>query len=91
MLIQEAGPMNLLRTLAILFLIYYGFKILARLFAPLLMKKMMDKMQQKANQFNNQQAQPDVREGETIIDKKPQKNKQSNDNVGEYVDYEEVD
>ena len=91
MLIQEAGPMNLLRTIFILILIYYGVKFLARLFAPFLMKKMMHKMQEKASQFNNQQSQADVKEGETIIDKKPQSNKQSNDSVGEYVDFEEVE
>ncbi len=88
---QEAGPMNLLRTLAILFLIYYGLKFLARLFAPLLIKKMMNKMQDKASQFNNQQTKPDIKEGETIIDKKPHNNQHSNDSVGEYVDYEEID
>ena len=92
MLIQEAGILNLLRTIAIILLIYYGLKFLAKLFAPLLMKKMMDTMQEKASQFNNQQApQPDVKEGETIIDKKPKTHQQSNDSVGEYVDYEEID
>lgn len=40
-----------------------------------------------------QQVKPDpkVKEGTTIIDKKPQDKTIVNDNVGEYVDYEEVD
>ena len=31
------------------------------------------------------------KEGETVIDKMPNQNKQSNSDVGEYVDYEEID
>lgn len=91
---QEAGPMNVLRTIIIIVLIYYVFKFLAKLFAPYLMKKMVNKMQEKAqNQFNNRQQQQtsNVREGETVIDKKPLRTNQSNNSVGEYVDYEEVD
>jgi hypothetical protein len=86
--------MGLLRTIAIILLVYYGFKFLAKLFAPYLMKRMVNKMQEKAqNQFNNQQQQQksNVKEGETVIDKKPVKSNQSNNSVGEYVDYEEVD
>jgi len=56
------------------------------------MKKMVHKMQEKAqNQQQSQQQKSNVREGETIIDKKPLKTNQSNNSVGEYVDYEEVD
>jgi len=89
---QEAGPMNFLRTIAIFLLVYYVFKFLAKLFAPYLMKKAMHKMQQKAEQFNNQQ-QPNsnVKDGETIIDKKPTTNRQSKNSVGEYVDYEDIE
>jgi len=89
---QEAGPMSFIRTIIIIVLIYYIFKFLAKLFAPYLMKKMVHKMQEKAqNQQQNRQQNPNVKEGETIIDKKPLKTNQSNNSVGEYVDYEEVD
>ncbi len=89
---QEAGPMNLLRTLLIIVLVYYGFKFLARIFAPFLMKKMAKKMQEKAEQFKNQHhTQSEVKEGETIIDKAPMKNRQSKNTVGDYVDFEEID
>ena len=90
---QQAGPMSFLRTIAIILLIYYVFKFLTKLFAPYLMKKMVHKMQEKAqNQYSNQQQyqQPKTKEGETIIDKAP-KTSNSNNSVGEYVDYEEVD
>ena len=89
---QQAGPMNFFRTIIVILLIYYIFKFLAKLFAPYLMKKMVSKMQEKAqNQHQNQHQQANVKEGETIIDKKPVKSTQSNNSVGEYVDYEEVD
>lgn len=83
--------MALLRTIAIILLVYYAFRFLARLFAPFLMKKMVSKMQQKAQQQYNHQQTTSAKEGETVIDKKPQKQKQSNDSVGEYVDFEEID
>ena len=89
---QQAGPMNLMRTILIIVLIYYILKFLTKLFAPYLMKKMVHKMQEKAQaQQRNHQHKPNVNEGDTMIDKKPKKSNQSNNSVGEYVDYEEVD
>ena len=89
---QEAGPMSFFRTILIILIIYYAFKFFAKLFAPYLMKKMVNKMQEKAqNQYKNQHQNPNVKEGETIIDKKPEGKSQSNSSVGEYVDYEDVD
>lgn len=82
--------MGLIKTLLIIGIIYYGFKFLARMFGPLLMKKAVDKMQQKANQNYNQQ-QDTVKEGETVIDKKPNSARRVNENVGDYVDFEEID
>lgn len=89
---QEAGPMNVLRTILIIVLIYYILKFLTKLFAPYLMKKMVDKMQEKAQgQQANRKQYSNVKEGETSIDRKPRESSQSNNSVGEYVDYEEVD
>ena len=83
--------MGLLRTIAIILLVYYVFKFLTKLFAPYLMKRMVNKMQQNAQNQQRNQQQPNVKEGETVIDRKPQNTNQSNNSVGEYVDYEEVD
>lgn len=89
---QEAGPMNFLRTILIIIVIYYILKFLTKLFAPYLMKKMVNKMQEKAQaQQASRKQYSNVKEGETIIDKKPRESNQSNNSVGEYVDYEEVD
>lgn len=90
--------MGLLRTILIILLFYFGFKILARLFAPLLVRFVAKKAEQKFGEqfggFQNptqQRAAQKQKEGETVIDKMPNQNKKSNDKVGEYVDYEEVD
>ena len=40
------------------------------------------------NSANQQQKH---KEGETVIDKMPNQNKNSNEKVGEYIDYEEID
>lgn len=81
-----------MKTLLIIAIIYFAIRFLSRLFAPYLMKKAVEKMQQKAEQqFGKQQQETTVKEGETIIDKKPTGTKQSNKDVGEYVDFEEVD
>lgn len=78
----------------ILFLIlgYYAFKWLARILLPFLMQKAVRNFEKKAReQQGYQPAQDHVKEGETVVDKKPVQRKESNNNVGEYVDFEEVD
>jgi hypothetical protein len=67
------------------------FKIIARYAFPFFIKRFMGKMEDKMrNQqgFDNQKDNVNI--GETVIDKKPQ-NKSSNNDVGEYVDYEDVE
>jgi len=84
--------MGLIKTILIIAFIYYAFKFLAKMFGPMLMKKAMHKMQQKAEQqFSGAKQEPIVKEGETVIDKKPNHDKKSNDNVGDYVEFEEID
>lgn len=83
--------MGLLRTIFFILLFYYGFKFLMRLFAPFLIKKATEKMQEKAQQQYGNQQQSTVKEGETVIDKAPRNQRQSKDDVGEYVDFEEID
>ncbi len=91
---QYASFVGFIRTILIIMLIWYGLKFLSRLFAPYLMRYVSKKAEQKfGQQFSQQQSrqQPQQKEGETTIDKTPKQNKASNKNVGEYVDYEEID
>ncbi|OUR90719.1 DUF4834 domain-containing protein [Flavobacteriales bacterium 34_180_T64] len=94
-MLQTASFMGFLRTILIILLIYYGVKILSRIFAPYLLRYMSKKMQERFGQQFNQQEQKTKgashKEGETVIDKVPQSDTSSNKNVGEYIDYEEID
>lgn len=83
--------MGLLRTIFIILIIVYGFKIISRYILPFFLKRFIKNVQNRANQQQQNQQQPDMKVGETVIDKKPQDTNQSNNSVGEYVDYEEVD
>jgi len=85
-----------LKFLLIILLIYFGVKILARLLGPFMLKYLSKKATERfGGQFRDfqnqkQQRQKPQNEGEITIDKMP-KNKSSNNSVGEYVDYEELD
>jgi len=93
--INEAGIAGLFKMILYILAFYYISKFLMKLFAPYLLKKAVDKVQKKAEQqFNNQQQQQqqnDVEIGKTVVDKKPENIQQSNNSVGEYVDFEEID
>lgn len=84
--------MGLLRTIFIIVLVYYIFKVLSRIFAPFLMKYAAKKAEERfGDRFKNQSKQePLKKEGEISIDKMPN-TKTSNKDVGDYVDYEEIE
>lgn len=89
-MLQYASVVGLFRTILIIGLIYFGVKILSRLFAPLIMKFFVKKVEQKFGNFQNKQKTQTQKEGEVTIDKMPNTNN-SNKNVGDYIDYEEID
>lgn len=94
-MLQQASVVGLVKMILILMLIYFGVKILARLFAPFLVKYVAKKAEQRFGdqfgQFNQRpQQETNKKEGEVSIDKIP-KTKTSNKNVGDYVDYEEIE
>ncbi|WP_066217949.1 DUF4834 family protein [Formosa haliotis] len=92
-MLQYASATGLMRTILIILLIWFGGKILLRMFAPVIMQFFVKKAEQKfGSQFNPNQQRPRQAppEGEVIIEKMP-KQETSNKNVGEYVDYEEID
>ncbi len=84
--------MGLLRTILILIIVYYVFKFFSRYIAPIFLKKVIDnaekKFREQQNQYQEQKTEGEI--GETIIDKKAPKTKVSNKEVGDYVDYEEI-
>jgi len=83
--------MGLLRTIAIIIIIYYAFKFIGKYIMPLFLRKVVSNVEKKMReQQENQYKQEAGNIGETIIDKKPRNTKESNKDVGDYVDYEEV-
>lgn len=82
--------MGLLKTLAILIIVYYAFKIVGRYIMPLFVNRMVKNVEKKFREQQQTKYETQGTVGETVIDKKPSKNKQSNTNVGDYVDFEEV-
>ncbi len=88
---QEASLQGVLKIILIIILVYYGLKVLTRLFGPLLLKYVTKKAGEKFEQQFNQYQQPQQStEGEVTIEKRTKKNS-SNKDVGEYIDYEEID
>lgn len=93
-MIQEASVTGLIRIILIIMLIYYGIKIVSRLLTPFLIKYVSKKAEERFGagfgpQANRSQ-EASKKEGEVTIDKMPNR-KSSNKQVGEYVDYEEID
>jgi len=90
---QEASITGFFKVILIILIVYYGLKIIGRFAFPLMMKKFMSKLERKfqEQQGQGQQRHTSTKVGETVIDKKPNSDKRTNDTVGEYVDYEDVD
>ncbi len=89
---QEASVQGFLRTILIILLVYYALKIIGRIVFPMFFKRFVGKFEERVRNQQQQQSQSKKHEvGETVIDRKPQSSKESNKEVGEYVDFEEVD
>ena len=83
--------MGLLRFLFWFFLISYILRVLGRYFFPILLKRYIKKKQSQFNQQFNQQDSPEEEEGEVSIKTNPKKSKTDMNDMGEYIDFEEVD
>ena len=87
-MLYEAGFVTLIRTILILFAIYYGFKLVVKFLLPIILKRFINKQTEKFN--GNSNSYSNQKEGEVHI-KSSQKQSSSGENLGEYVDYEELD
>ena len=86
--------MTFLKTILIVLLVYYGLKFIIRLVSPYIMRYVTKKAGQKfeqafgANPYNSPET---IKEGSVTIDKMPSSQKKTKVDLGDYVDYEEVD
>lgn len=81
---------NFLRTLFIIALIYFGIRIFTRYILPMLVDKGIKNMQQKMND-QQQYRKPRRPDGEVTIERDRMNPRNTQQNKGEYVDFEEVD
>jgi len=83
---QEASLGTLFEDILTLVVIYFAIRFLARLFLPVVAKKVVEKageqMRQQQEQYQNQNANY-----QTPKSDKPRETKK----VGEYIDYEEIE
>ncbi|QLG47126.1 DUF4834 family protein [Costertonia aggregata] len=87
--------MVLLKTILIILLVYYLFKILLKWFGPKLFsyaaKKTQERFKEQFEQFNQENQNTVHEDGDVIIDKKPRKKSNPTKKVGEYIDFEEIE
>ena len=89
---HEASFESILKTVLIILLIYFGFKIFIKWFGPLILKWFLKKMGQKfQQQFNGPGAPKTQKKGKVNIDSDIPKTSNSKKKVGEYIDFEEID
>jgi hypothetical protein len=84
-----------LKTLVIIFLSYFFLKYLGRILAPIILKRFANKMQyrfdQQFNQQNHNQQTSKQQEGKVTLEKTKTSTKTKSDNLGDYIDFEEVE
>jgi len=88
---QSASFLGVLNTIFIIMIIYYGLKFIGRFLIPIFFQKVARNVEQKVREQQGYSDYTSTKEGETTIDKKPNEQNKTNNNVGEYIDYEEVD
>ncbi len=92
---QDASFVGFIKTIIYIVAIFYIVKFLARLFLPVLVKKVVQKAgenfqkQQQNAQDNSWERKPN--NDEIIIDVSNAKKSRETKKVGDYVDYEEIE
>ncbi|MCH1547452.1 MAG: DUF4834 family protein [Flavobacteriaceae bacterium] len=82
--------MGLIKFLFWLMVFYYLSRFVGRLLAPFMISYIAKKAKTR-HAKSSRKSSFTKKPGEVSIDKMPKKNKASNNNVGDYIDYEEVE
>lgn len=86
--------MGLLRTIAIILLVYFALRLLSRWLAPKLFGFAAKKAQAHFEEMYGMGRPQEVNEesaGEVTVDKSTKKRKSDTDKVGEYIEFEEIE
>lgn len=93
--LQLASMPGFIRTILIIIAVYYGMKLLFRLLAPILMRKLVQKAEQNFRQASGQHYSDQQQQNQYQNPQKPTSSKSENPRstkkVGEYIDYEEIE
>ena len=79
-----------LRTLLLLIIFYYIFKFIGKYVMPYLLAKGINRMANQHQRRQNFAEQKKREEGKVTITSTAKNKKKASDDLGEYVDYEEV-
>jgi hypothetical protein len=88
-----AGPVNVIRTILIILLVYFGLRVLFRVVVPWVMKLLFKKVASRMEDQMNARREESVRNSDDVYIRKRQNQgrKSPKDfDGGEYVDFEEV-
>ncbi len=92
---QTASFIGLLETLFWIYVSYYIFKFLSKLFLPILVKKVVEKagenFQQQQQRYRDTSWNTSQNNDEIQYNTSNSKNPRETKKVGDYVDYEEID
>ncbi len=92
---QTASFTGFIETIFYILAFYYIFKFLAKLFLPLLVKKVVEKagqnFQQQQHYSQDNSWKKTQSKEEVIYNTSTTKNPRETKKVGDYVDYEEID
>jgi hypothetical protein len=88
---QVASFTGLMKALFYMIAFYYIFRFLAKLFLPLIVKKVVEKAGQKMQQQQQDSWKKTKTTDEVIYTTANSKNPKETKKVGDYVDYEEID
>lgn len=87
--------MAFLKTILVILLVYYLLKLLARWFAPKLFvyaaRKTEERFREQFEGFSSNVREEDIAEGDITIDKKPTRKNNTSSEIGEYIDFEELE
>ncbi len=96
---ETASSSGLIKTIVFIIIGYYAVKFLARLFFPIVVRKVVSKAEESIReQYQSQQQnrttgaqQNRTIKDEILFDNATSANPKSTKKVGEYVDYEEIE
>ena len=95
LIMQTASFSGFIQTLFYIIAFYYIFKFLAKLFLPLLVKKVIEKagenLQHQQQNAQNTAWRKTKNNDEVIVNTANEKNPRETQKVGDYVDYEELE